>query len=265
MLCNEFDPCREAVINPADHYAPIEGFPKLCIGIFSHVIVEEMVEKYHGEVIAQIKFCTGTVPVYRLEAGGLEAALFLPHVGAASAGSFIENLVAWGGRHFVFCGSCGVLRHDIADGHLILPTAAVRDEGLSYHYLPPSDEVELSPACVEAARQAMEALGLPYVEGKTWTTDGFFRETRGKMERRKEQGCVCVEMECAAPVSYTHLDVYKRQEKYRTTMDYYHYYSINAYNFWALIRWNWKSLPQGVAGSLLNLVGPVLALSLIHI
>lgn len=62
MLCNEFDPCREAVINPADHYAPIEGFPKLCIGIFSHVIVEEMVEKYHGEVIAQIKFCTGTVP-----------------------------------------------------------------------------------------------------------------------------------------------------------------------------------------------------------
>ena len=48
-------------------------------------------------------------------------------------------------------------------------------------------------------------------------------------------------------------------EKYRTTMDYYHYYSINAYNFWALIRWNWKSLPQGVAGSLLNLVGPVLA------
>ena len=198
MLCNEFDPCREAVINPADHYAPIEGFPKLCIGIFSHVIVEEMVEKYHGEVIAQIKFCTGTVPVYRLEAGGLEAALFLPHVGASSAGSFIENLVAWGGRHFVFCGSCGVLRHDIADGHLILPTAAVRDEGLSYHYLPPSDEVELSPACVEAARQAMEALGLPYVEGKTWTTDGFFRETRGKMERRKEQGCVCVEMECAA-------------------------------------------------------------------
>lgn len=100
MLCNEFDPCREAVINPADHYAPIEGFPKLCIGIFSHVIVEEMVEKYHGEVIAQIKFCTGTVPVYRLEAGGLEAALFLPHVGAASAGSFIENLVAWGGQAF---------------------------------------------------------------------------------------------------------------------------------------------------------------------
>lgn len=197
MLCNEFDPCRKAVIDPQDHYKPVEGFPQICIGIFSKPIVEEMVEKYRGEAVKQVDFCTGPVPVYRLEADGVPVILFLPHVGAAAAGSMVENLVAWGGRHFVFCGSCGVLRHDIADGHLIIPTAAVRDEGLSYHYLPPSDEVELDPECAEAARQAMEALGLPYVEGKTWTTDGFFRETRGKMERRKAQGCVCVEMECA--------------------------------------------------------------------
>lgn len=44
----------------------------------------------------------------------------------------------------------------------------------------------------------MEDLGLPFAEGKTWTTDAFYRETRGKMARRKEQGCLCVEMECAS-------------------------------------------------------------------
>lgn len=198
MLCNEFDPAREAVINPGDHYKPLPDFPEICIGIFSRPIVEEIVEKCRGEVIRQVEFCTGPVPVYRVEWNGVRAALFLPHVGAAAAGSMLENMVAWGGKALVFCGSCGVLRHDIADGHLLLPTAAVRDEGLSYHYLPPADEVELDPACVEACRQAMEELGFPYAEGKTWTTDGFFRETRKKVERRREQGCLCVEMECAA-------------------------------------------------------------------
>ena len=39
---------------------------------------------------------------------------------------------------------------------------------------------------------------LPFVEGKTWTTDGFYRETWGKVRRRREQGCLCVEMECAS-------------------------------------------------------------------
>ncbi len=48
MLCNEFDPCREAVINPADHYAPIEGFPKLCIGIFLMSLWRKWWRKYHG-------------------------------------------------------------------------------------------------------------------------------------------------------------------------------------------------------------------------
>ena len=91
-----------------------------------------------------------------------------------------------------------MLDRNIPLNSFILPTAAVRDEGLSYHYLPPAEEVALDAACVAACREALESLGLPYTQGKTWTTDAFYRETRGKMERRKAQGCVSVEMECAA-------------------------------------------------------------------
>ena len=198
MLCNEFDPDRLAVINPEEHHISIPGFPQICMGIFSKPILEGILERFGGEKLVDLNFCTGPVPVYRVKALGQEFALFLPHVGGPSAGSMVEELAVHGARCFVFFGSCGVLRGDIADGHLIIPTAAIRDEGFSYHYLPPADEVELDPACVEACRQAMEALGLPYVEGKTWTTDAFYRETRGKMARRKEQGCLCVEMECAS-------------------------------------------------------------------
>ena len=44
----------------------------------------------------------------------------------------------------------------------------------------------------------MEKNGIPYVEGKTWTTDAFYRETLDNFEKRKREGCISVEMECAA-------------------------------------------------------------------
>ena len=44
----------------------------------------------------------------------------------------------------------------------------------------------------------MKENGLPFVTGKTWTTDAFYRETEENLRRRVQQGCVCVEMECSA-------------------------------------------------------------------
>lgn len=198
MLCDEFDPERKAVINPEDCLEPIPGFPEICIGIFSDQIFNAIVEKYHGRPIDELRTCSGNSTVYEVCADGVKAALMLPFVGGPNAISCIEEIFPRGGKYFVFAGCCGVLRHDIADGHLIIPTAAVRDEGTSYHYQPPAEEIVLDSGCVEAARQAMEALGLPYAEGKTWTTDALYRETRGKVEKRKAQGCICVEMECAS-------------------------------------------------------------------
>lgn len=196
MLCNEFDPNPVAIINPSHHEA-IPDFPAICVGIFSKAIVDELLEKYGGEVLGYSKYCTGWVPVYRVRAYGTEVALFMPHVGAPAAAGFMEDLWAWGGKHFVFCGAAGALRRDIAHGHLIVPAAAIRDEGLSYHYLPPADEIALKPHCVQALREALDSLHYPCIEGKAWTTDAFFRETEKKAQRRREQGCVCVEMECA--------------------------------------------------------------------
>lgn len=152
MLCSDFDPDRKAVINPEDNFSPLPGFPQMCMGVYSQPIVESLLQRFGGEEILALRFCSGPVPVYRVRALGQEFALFVPHVGGAASGSMMEELAAHGGRCFVFFGSCGVLRGEITDGHLILPTAAVRDEGLSYHYLPPADEVALDPACVAACR-----------------------------------------------------------------------------------------------------------------
>lgn len=83
-------------------------------------------------------------------------------------------------------------------GQVLVPVAAVRDEGTSYHYLPPAREVEPTPSALAAVEATLNRHNIAYVRTKTWTTDAFFRETKGKVARRRDEGCLAVEMEAAA-------------------------------------------------------------------
>ena len=81
---------------------------------------------------------------------------------------------------------------------IILPTSAVRDEGTSYHYMKASDEIKVNEKYIDEFKEILNKNDVSYVEGKAWTTDAPYRETRYKVLKRKEQGCVCVDMECSA-------------------------------------------------------------------
>ena len=100
-----------------------------------------------------------------------------------------------GASKFIVYGSCGILDNDKCAGKLIVPTAAYRDEGLSYHYMEPSDYVEIKN-CDKLA-SVLDAHGYPYVLGKTWTTDSIYMETANKANARRKDGCLTVEMESA--------------------------------------------------------------------
>jgi len=80
-------------------------------------------------------------------------------------------------------------------------SSAIRDEGVSYHYLSPDPEVIANETAVNALVRTMQDCGLPYRVGKTWTIDAPYRETAKKIARRREQGCVTVEMESAALIA----------------------------------------------------------------
>ncbi|MCX7861359.1 MAG: phosphorylase, partial [Chloroflexus sp.] len=73
-----------------------------------------------------------------------------------------------------------------------------RDEGVSYHYLPPSREVLADTSGVRALEETFRHHNVPYRMGKTWTTDAPYRETANKIAQRKAEGCLSVEMEAAA-------------------------------------------------------------------
>jgi uridine phosphorylase len=118
-------------------------------------------------------------------------------MGGPMAAMILEETVALGGRKFIAIGGAGVLVPEIAVGHLVVPVAAVRDEGTSYHYLPPGREVSPDRRSVQAIEITLKEAGLAYLTGKTWTTDAIYRETVDKINRRKEEGCLVVEMEAA--------------------------------------------------------------------
>ena len=199
MLHTDFDSCKTAVINPADVITRNPEMPENLIGVFSYKIVDNYVNRLNAEQIGVLKSCMGIVPIWKCKwHDGTEFALVSMMVGGPCAATVLEETIPMGVKRFVMLGSCGALNHDITAGHIIVPEAAVRDEGTSYHYLPAAEEVALDPRCVEAICKALESLDAPYVRTKTWTTDAFYRETAAKVHKRREQGCAVVEMECAS-------------------------------------------------------------------
>jgi uridine phosphorylase len=136
--------------------------------------------------------------VYELEFNGQRLAVIHPRIGAAMGAAMLDRTIARGARKFIACGGAGVLDSKIAVGDIIVPSSAIRDEGASYHYLPPSREVAPHPRALAAIEKTLKRNGLDYIVGKTWTTDGLFRETRARMTARKREGCLTVEMEAAA-------------------------------------------------------------------
>ena len=193
----EFDPSPTAVIEPTEVIEPSD-IPTHAVLCFFQDVIEKVTDEHGGRIIDHVVSEIGKVPVWELELDGRRLAVVHPGVGAPLAAAFLEELIARGCRAFVACGGAGVLVPDVALGHVVVPTAAIRDEGTSYHYLPAAREVAPTAQAVEAVVATLEHHGVPHVTGKTWTTDGLYRETREKVARRVAEGCLTVEMEAAA-------------------------------------------------------------------
>ena len=193
----EFDPDPDALIDPRRVIAPIE-VPARCVLCFFQDVITDLGRAGRLRQIACQRSEIGDHPVYLLELHGRQVAVFHPGVGAPLAAAMLEELIALGARKFIACGGAGSLDRQVSLGRLIVPHAAVRDEGTSYHYLPASREVAPSPAGVAALEHVLREHGRDYLVAKTWTTDAFYRETPAKIRLRRAEGCLTVEMEAAA-------------------------------------------------------------------
>jgi uridine phosphorylase len=191
----EFDPSRAAVIDPS-MYRPMLGFPDRAVVCWFGDVVAARTAGLTA--ISNVHYEHGDHPIHVIRHHGQDVALVSPGVGAPIAVSSLEVVIALGATQIIGCGGAGIVRPGFDVGHVIVPTGAIRDEGTSYHYAPAGDAVVPHPRALTAIDDALTAAGVPHDRGLTWTTDAIFRETPAKVARRRDQGCLTVEMEAAA-------------------------------------------------------------------
>jgi uridine phosphorylase len=193
----EFDPTRPAVLEPSEIVKPSD-VPERCVLCFFQEVIAKLSREGRARVIARHRSELAVQHLYELDCQGARLALAHPGVGAPLSAAMLEEVIARGCRKFIVCGGAGALEAGHAVGRILVPASAVRDEGTSYHYLPPAREVAAGPRALAAIERVLAANGIEYLVTKAWTTDAPYRETRAKVERRRAEGCLAVEMEAAA-------------------------------------------------------------------
>ena len=119
-------------------------------------------------------------------------------VGAPSSVLVLDELIALGVKNFVSFGTCGTLQKHINIGDFVLCDKAIRDEGVSHHYLKPSKYAHASKKQFLKAKKIMDKLDLNYYTGTSWTIDAPYRETIEELKKYQKEKVLCVEMEASA-------------------------------------------------------------------
>lgn len=193
----EDDLAATGVIEPSRVIEALD-VPRCAVLCFFREVLESIVAEGEARQVKCLAAAHGEHPIYEVERGGQRLGAFHPGVGAPLAAGFLEEAIALGFRTLVAVGGAGALVPDLVLGHAVVIQSAVRDEGTSFHYLAPSRTVDADPVGVAAMEGTLREADVPFLTGRTWTTDGIYRETRDRVQRRVAEGCITVEMEAAA-------------------------------------------------------------------
>ncbi len=210
MITNSYIKDGNPMITVENVYKKSKCTLKACIITFSWRVIEALLEENLIELISNddLRSISTNYPVYRFI--NTDIGIFKTTVGAPITATLMEEAsYIYSCNKFIQFGSCGGLDKNISETMLIVPTHAYRDEGFSYHYMEPSDYIEISNS--KTVARILDDLSITYVLGKTWTTDAFYRETKQEVEQRKKEGCIAVEMEvsaCQAIANYKNISFY---------------------------------------------------------
>jgi uridine phosphorylase len=136
--------------------------------------------------------------LYEFDQGAEHFGIIGCAVGASFAVLLAEELFVSGCRLLISMTSAGQIQAEGPTPYFVVIDRALRDEGTSYHYLPPAEFAEADGALVATAMQALRDAPHPTYRGAAWTTDAPFRETASAIDQARSRGILAVEMEAAA-------------------------------------------------------------------
>ncbi len=194
------------MIDPRSHHMdstkPAKAdMPDAVVACFFGDVVERIARDQGARLVTRLAAEHGEHPIYALERDGGCFGFYQAGLGAPLAAGLMEETIGYGVKVVVACGGAGALDGELALGHVVVVASALRDEGTSFHYLAPSRCVEADAGVVSELAGLLTARGVRHVAGRTWSTDAFYRETRGKVARRRAEGCITVEMEASALIA----------------------------------------------------------------
>ena len=192
----EYDDHSLEVIEP-NHGSKDIKLPEKCLFAFLGDVVDRYAKEQGADIAEEYITVSHNIKVYIMHEKDEDICLVQPTIGAPAATALLDYLVSCGCKKIIAVGSCGVLT-DIPENAFLVPTRALRGEGTSYQYLPASRYIELDEEPISVIENTFKEHDLPFVTCTTWTTDGFFRETKDMVKYRLEEGCSVVEMECSA-------------------------------------------------------------------
>jgi uridine phosphorylase len=174
----------------------ITSVPAVCVldpdgDIVRHLVATQQATRDPGWACYHTSLWRGTVD-------GLEFGVIGCAVGASFAVLLAEQVFASGCGLLISVTSAGRLLELRPPPYFVLIDHALRDEGTSYHYLPPSEFSAADPGLVELAATALQSLDVQIERGGCWTTDAPFRETAAQIASMTDKGLLAVEMEASA-------------------------------------------------------------------
>lgn len=196
----EFDPVKEALIDPT-RIKRNPKFPCKAILCYFNNAIRKLLEDYDHEKIEVLYTAMGEHPVYLVNYKDFPIIVMHPGIGAPLVVGMVEELVSLGCNKFINFGGAGVFDNTIPFGSLIVIESAIRDEGTSYHYQPPSRIINVDTDNLRDSIDIFKKNKINYLQGRCWSTDAFYRETKKKIQRRKDEGAICVDMECSALIA----------------------------------------------------------------
>ncbi len=172
------------------------NIPEICI-LDPDGDIEEYVIQNHNAQLNRAWACYHT-KLFEFNYGDKKIGIIGRAVGASFAVLLAEQLFASGCKLMLSMTSSGQLVQPMEPPYFILIEKSVRDEGTSYHYLPPSEFSCLKTELKEKLKGAFDKLDLKIFTGSTWTTDAPYRETEEAISFYKNKGIHAVEMEASA-------------------------------------------------------------------
>lgn len=175
---------------------PETPVPAICILEFDGDLTDWLVSQ--GIATRFTPWACFHTSMYTVDCDGVRVGIIARTIGGSYSVLVAEQLHAAGAQLIVGLTSAGRIAPDLPLPCLVIATGAIRDEGTSFHYLPPAAEVACPTRINSHLEHELPATGWAVRAGRVWTTDAPYRETGEEIRRWAAAGVLAVEMQAAS-------------------------------------------------------------------